>query len=363
MLWRKPSTAQRAGLAPVLAVLAVSLGAGAPGRAAANEITSLSRSHDVEGRTVITVTFSEPVPRELVRRFEIAGPPRAVVAVEGVGRSFEPSELVIGDANVVRARLVHHPDRTPPELLVVLDLTGPDPEIVDLRTGGSRVEITVGPPDADPTPAPTAAPASPTRIPQTTVTLDTTAAVAPTPTPTRTATPTPTATFEPSPTPSPSPTPTPPRTATPRPRITAPVPAAASPPAGTLPPPIATPAPTLETASRIEEITLSNRADGTTLLLVAANGRLPRGCARHMKVAGNEPAIVVTLRGLSAPGLSRTLSFDDRNVRRIRLVHDAGTADGELHLLITPTSAAVEVRRLETAGPNLVVLLSGGGER
>jgi hypothetical protein len=82
-----------------------------------------------------------------------------------------------------------------------------------------------------------------------------------------------------------------------------------------------------------------------------------------MNIAGTEPAIVVTLRGLSAPDLSRTLTFDDRNIHRIRLVHDAGTTEGELHLLITPTSDTVEVRRFETAGSNLVVLLQGGSDR
>lgn len=340
--------------------------------AAANNVTSLSRGHDPQGGTVVTVTFAEEVSPRLVRSFLLENPPRAVVAIEGVDRSLDAGELPIGDRYVATARLVHHADQTPPELLVVLDLTEPGPAVIDLSVEGDRLAFTVGmPTDAieatvTPTlPAPVATPTptpipEPTRTPEPTETPEPTNTPKPTQTPQPTRTPTATSTPAPPSTPTPSPTPTPSDTLPSTPPPTA-APAATPTPAGAFfPPPESTPAATTVTASRIEEITLSNRNDGSTLLLVAADGRLPRGCARHTKITGTEPRIIVTLRDITAPDLARTSTFQDANIERIRIIHDIETVQNELHLLISPTSDAVEIRRMEIAGSNLVLLLHSG---
>lgn len=77
-----------------------------------------------------------------------------------------------------------------------------------------------------------------------------------------------------------------------------------------------------------------------------------------MVVAGDQPRIVVTMLGISAPDLPRTIEFDDVNLRRIRLIHDAETSDGELHMVLQPSRAGVAIAEMKQLGSHLVVVLS-----
>jgi hypothetical protein len=77
-----------------------------------------------------------------------------------------------------------------------------------------------------------------------------------------------------------------------------------------------------------------------------------------MVVAGDPPRIVVTMRGVSAPDLPRAIEFDDVNLRRIRLIHDAETSEGELHMLLQPSQTGVAITEMKQLGQHLVVVLS-----
>jgi hypothetical protein len=66
----------------------------------------------------------------------------------------------------------------------------------------------------------------------------------------------------------------------------------------------------------------------------------------------------LTIQGISAPDLPRTISIGDPNLDRIRLIHDAETSTGELHLVLQLERAGVSVIELKQVGPHLVLQLA-----
>lgn len=102
----------------------------------------------------------------------------------------------------------------------------------------------------------------------------------------------------------------------------------------------------------------SLRNDGSTLLRITANGRIPQGIARTLEITDAPPRIILSLRGMSAPDLPRTIDIGDPNLARIRLVHDAETSEGELHLVLHLERPGVSVIELNQVGPHLVLQLA-----
>lgn len=319
-----------------------------------HSISSLSWDHDSDGHTVVTVVSAHPIAASSVRYYHLTEPPRAVTVLAGIGESMEPGELHIEDRFIDRVRLVLHEDRSPPELLLVFDLVRDAARILSLDHDNDRLVIVIGVPGPEPTSLPTVSAPSATAVP------------IPRP-------PTPTAT--PSPPPSPSPTATTTSVPTTMPtypdRPAPPVlpPAAptspASPASPTPAPPrqireLATPTPgaPTTTASRAVDVTTSQRGDGSTLLRITADGRLPQGCSRYLEVAGEPARIVVTIRGISAPELPRSLDIGDPNIDRIRIIHDAETSEGELHFVLLLNDPGITVSELKQVGPHVVVLVA-----
>ena len=73
---------------------------------------------------------------------------------------------------------------------------------------------------------------------------------------------------------------------------------------------------------------------------------------------GDPPRIILTIRAVSAPDIPRTIEIGDPNLKRIRLIHDAETSMGELHLVLHLTRIGISVAEVNQVGPNLVVRLS-----
>lgn len=119
-----------------------------------------------------------------------------------------------------------------------------------------------------------------------------------------------------------------------------------------------TPEPEPEIANRIVDVVSNLRRDGSTLLRITANGRLPNGIARTLKITDEPPRIILSLRGMSAPDLPRTIEIGDSNIERIRLVHDAETSEGELHLVLQLERPGVSLIDLKQVGPHLVMQLA-----
>jgi hypothetical protein len=307
--------------------------------AAANIVEAISWDHDSSGHTTITIVCASPIDPSSFRTFPVTDPPRAVVVLKGITKPVRPNVMTIDDRHVIQLRLNHHEDRSPPELNVILDLKNETTRVLDLQHNGRRLVAVIGLP-----PLPTATPihlSSPV----------------PSPRPTRVPS-TPTAVISPTNTPSypdrAAPPVLPPTVAT---SAAVPSPTTASAHAFlTFPSP--TPALDPETATRVVDISASLRSDGSTLLRITANGRLPHGCARTLEIADQPPRIVLTIQGISAPDLPRTISIGDPNLDRIRLIHDAETSTGELHLVLQLERAGVSVIELKQVGPHLVLQLA-----
>lgn len=320
---------------------------------AANTIDAISWGHDSDGNTTITIVCAEPLESLSFRSYPIPDPPRAVIAIQGITNRVKPESMLIEDRHVTRLRLGFPPDGSPPELNIILDLASDAAQILDILHTGNRLVAVVGSPyqprvtpvtEPSPLPEPPPTPEpSPTPSPRPTV-------MPPTPTEVPSRTPIPTypdqppppvlPTIQATPTTAPSPSPTP-----------------AEPVAV-----FSSPTPEIETqiTRHVVDVVAILRNDGSTLLRITADGRLPHGIARTLKIADEPPRIILSLRGLSAPGLPRTIEIGDPNLERIRLVHDAETSEGELHLVLQLERPRVSVIDLKQVGPHLVVQLAAG---
>ena len=330
--------------------------------AASNTISTIAWGVDSSGRTTITIICTEPIDAESFRSFPVPDPPRAVIVLEGITEGVEPGVLTVGDRHIQRVRLGHHADQPKPELHVILDLQSDEVQILDIRHDGDRLIAEVGTLPAQVNTSisilsPTAAPTQPVLTPTPTRTQ---LVLTPTPSPTEFA-PTPTASTTPVPSSTPTPSypdrpappvlPPPSREPTQRPTM--------EPPRDPYQPATPTPNPDPAVATRIVDIATSPRGDGSTLLRITADGRLPQGCARTLEINDDPPRIILTIRAVSAPDLPRTLSIGDANLDRVRLVHDAETSEGELHMVLLLTRTGISVTAMNQVGPNLVVQLGG----
>ncbi len=324
-----------------IAALAALVFTAAPTESVANTVDAISWGHDSDGNTTITIACAEPIGDASFRAYPIADPPRLVVVIEGITNRVKPEMMSIDGRDVSRLRLGYRGTASAPELNVILDLATETAGLVDLQHDGNQLVAVIGS-----APEPTATPPP-----------------APSPTPSQRPTedsPAPTAVPSPTPSPLPPEEPAPPVLPT-----TVATPAATPSPTSTgtpAQPTVAAPFPTPESgpeiADRIVDVVATLRGDGSTLLRITGNGRLPQGCARTLKIAGEPPRIILSLRGLSAPDLPRTLEIGDPNLSRIRLVHDAETSEGELHLVLQLKRPGVSVIELRQVGPHLAVQLA-----
>jgi hypothetical protein len=320
------------------------LAACAPWPAIATTVTSVSWDHRPLNLTEIIIDCDGPVAQGSYRAFTIPDPPRIVIVIEGASTDASSETLNIADGTVDEVRLGAHPERSPTEVHIVLDVSSDRVRLRELTADGPRLVALVGRPRQAPlTPTPTATLAGPVTAPD-----------GPPP-----SGPVPPSTANPTPTPIPSRAPASGSLPTsedlpvrPEVRRYDTVPAAV----GTATAEGATPVP--PAASEIIDIEATERSDGSTLLLITADGRLPMGCARVLNVSGEPPRLIVSIRAVSAPDLPRTIDIGDANIDRIRLVHSAETTAGELHLVLQLARSEVDVVDRRQVGENLVLQLA-----
>jgi len=359
MLRGRPRTRHdRTRLDPVaIAVLAAFLFVAGAGETTANTIDAISWGHDSDGNTTITIVCAEPLESSSFRSYPIGDPPRAVLVIQGITNRIKPEVMVIEDRHVTRLRLGYPADGSPPELNIILDLGSNAAQILDILHTGNRLIAVIGSPyqpratrEPDSSPVMEASPTPETPpVPE----------PSPTPTPSPTANP-------PTPTMVPSATPVPTYPDLPAPPVLLAI--VASPTAARTPSSIPTEPATVfssptpeaepEIANHIVDIAAYLRNDGSTLLRITANGRIPQGVARTLEITDEPPRIILSLRGMSAPDLPRTIDIGDPNLDRIRLVHDAETSEGELHLVLHLERPGVSVIDLKQVGPHLVLQLA-----
>jgi hypothetical protein len=341
--------------------LAVLLASAAFALAAANTISDVSWIHDDQGNTVVVVSATGDMDPASYRAYTLEDPTRIVIVLTGVDAPYLPDEVPVGDARVDGLRIGYHRESAPPELHVVVDAASDRVGLLDIDHERNRLMVTVGPvpvpePTQQPSPSPTPQPSpSPTQPPS------------PTPVPQPSLTPT----RQPSPTPvqQPSPTPTvgqqsypdrPPPPVLPVDRTDRPLPQSPAVAPNGVPRvfPTATPGDLDGTASHVVDLSASVRTDGSILLRVTADGDFPTGCGRFMEIDDDPPRVVVTIRGVSAPDLPRTIEIQDPNLEKIRLIHDPEVGEGELHLVLHLNDPALKVAELKQVGPHLVVRLA-----
>jgi len=324
-------------------------------------LTSLSWENLGEDRTAIVLSISGELAEEELRHYPLLDPAREVIVLSDTGTSISEGELVVSNRIIAKFRLVRHPERRPAELRVVIDLADPDARIVELSRSDGRIRVTLGSTGSfAPTPTSTSAPTA-TSTPTATI---------PPPTPTATLTPTPTPIVEPSETPTATPTSPAQRTAaTTTSTATPPISssAAVAPPATDAPRPsestgIAAPEPTPKVdpalATRIVEVAASPRVDGSSLVRITADGVLPTGAARYLEVDSEPPRVIVTIRGVAAPDLPRTVTLGDAIATSARLIHDPEIGVGELHLVLQLSGDGAAVAEMKQIGPHLVLRLA-----
>jgi hypothetical protein len=76
-----------------------------------------------DGLTVVEITVDQPLQDGSYHSFQIAGEsPRKVLCLRNVVRPYHRSLLPVGDQRLLRVRTGYHPELSPPELHIVLDL-------------------------------------------------------------------------------------------------------------------------------------------------------------------------------------------------------------------------------------------------
>jgi uncharacterized protein (TIGR02266 family) len=96
--------------------------------------------------TIVRIRGNGTLEEGVVSMENLSSPPRVLVRLRGIRSVYRPFTIESATAEVTRARIGHHKDRRPPELWVVLDLTGPQAEIGGIDIQGDRVEFMISGP-------------------------------------------------------------------------------------------------------------------------------------------------------------------------------------------------------------------------
>lgn len=95
-----------------------------------------------EGGAVVLQADGGVVPHR-IRRLRLENPPRELVRISGIVAPTEPDTVAVGGPLVARVRLGHHPELSPPELYVVIDLAAPTARAAAPESAGDTVRIAV----------------------------------------------------------------------------------------------------------------------------------------------------------------------------------------------------------------------------
>ncbi len=96
-----------------------------------------------EGGLVLVVRTNGAVSPGRVRTLRLEAPPREVVSITGIVAATD-QESVPGDGRLVsRVRLGHHPETSPPELRLVLDLATPAARLASADVSGASLRLTL----------------------------------------------------------------------------------------------------------------------------------------------------------------------------------------------------------------------------
>lgn len=96
-----------------------------------------------DGNLALVIRANGSLTPSRVRTLRLESPPREVVNIAGIMAAFD-QETVKGDGTLVtRVRLGHHPETSPPELRLVLDLAAPSTQVTAVDVSGASVRLTL----------------------------------------------------------------------------------------------------------------------------------------------------------------------------------------------------------------------------
>ena len=64
--------------------------------------------------------------------------------IRGIETFYRPNEIAVGSPEILRIRVGHHPEETPPSLFVVLDLADDSAVVLDTSVRDDTVQVAVG---------------------------------------------------------------------------------------------------------------------------------------------------------------------------------------------------------------------------
>jgi len=108
----------------------------------ATRISSVRWETVGEGGVVVLQADGGVVPRR-IRHLRLEDPPRELVRISGILGLTEPDSVNVGGTLVSRIRLGHHPELSPPELYVVIDLATTKARGATPEPSGDTVRIAV----------------------------------------------------------------------------------------------------------------------------------------------------------------------------------------------------------------------------
>jgi uncharacterized protein (TIGR02266 family) len=96
-----------------------------------------------DGGTTITITGNGSLEDGIISMETLASPPRVLVRVRGILTGYRPYTIEAATPEVTTVRSGLHEERRPPELWVVVDLTGPQVEVggIDIRRDSARFAL------------------------------------------------------------------------------------------------------------------------------------------------------------------------------------------------------------------------------
>lgn len=92
---------------------------------------------------VVVLQADGGVVARRIRHLRLEDPPRELVRITGIVGPTEPDTVNVGGGLVLRVRLGHHPELSPPELYVVIDLASPAARGAAPEPSGDTIRIPV----------------------------------------------------------------------------------------------------------------------------------------------------------------------------------------------------------------------------
>jgi hypothetical protein len=93
------------------------------------------------GGTTVILWGNGALRPESYKQISVDSPPREVLQIRGMRRSFTPTRIPVGTSEVKQIRIGYHEASGGNELHVVLDLAGPRVRVASIEPDGQRLRI------------------------------------------------------------------------------------------------------------------------------------------------------------------------------------------------------------------------------